>query len=285
VKNIIDKFYRSLVEAGWLSVGPSESSHLLLSQFVTVNFPGATLYKKGGAGEREKEKRREEEKSRQRDGEERELLSLQLPEIKFPPQVSRTNLLASDLSTPVMAEVASAQVAPPSSAEDLYQEAVVLYEQGRYAEAVKKLEDLLARQHENAPAYALLARAYANQGQLAQALEYCQKALVADKLNAGYYYLRATILQEQGAVGEAIQSLKRALYLDHDFVLAHFALGNLVRQQSKQSGAGVLPASKHFANALQLLRNYRPTDVLPESEGITAGRLAAIITTMTEGQG
>jgi chemotaxis protein methyltransferase CheR len=119
---------------------------------------------------------------------------------------------------------------------------------------------------------ALLARAYANQGHLAAALEWCDKAIAADKLNAGLRYLRATIRQEQGANDEAMVSLKQALYLDPNFVLAHFALGNLALRQGK-----LKESDKHFANALWLLSAYRPEDVLPESEGVTAGRLMQII--------
>lgn len=45
-KNVIQNLYRSLVEGGWLIVSPSETSHLLFSQFVTVNFPEVVIYKK-----------------------------------------------------------------------------------------------------------------------------------------------------------------------------------------------------------------------------------------------
>jgi len=121
--------------------------------------------------------------------------------------------------------------------------------------------------------YSLLVRAYADQGLIKEALEWCEKAIAADTLNPGLYYLKATILQEQGAIEEAIGSLKRALYLDQDFVLAHFALGNLALQQGKFKASG-----KHFNNALSLLKIYGQEEVLPESEGITAGRLREIIT-------
>jgi len=76
---------------------------------------------------------------------------------------------------------------------------------------------------------------------------------------------------------KAIGALKRALYLAPDLVLAHFALGNLCLQQShfKES-------NRHLRNALLLLRKYPPEGVVPESEGITAGKLVEMITAMTE---
>jgi chemotaxis protein methyltransferase CheR len=120
-----------------------------------------------------------------------------------------------------------------------------------------------------------LARAYANLGKLSEATEWCKKAIEEDKINPGSHYLLATIQQEQGHVEEAVKSLRRALYLDQNFVLAYFALGNLTRQQGK-----VKEAKKYFDNALSLLSADHQEVVLPESDGITAGRLMEIIQTM-----
>ena len=83
------------------------------------------------------------------------------------------------------------------------------------------------------------------------------------------------ILQERGQVEEAAKSLQRALYLDQDFVLAHFALGNLYKQQGK-----IKESDRHFKTALVLLRMFKNDEILPESEGITAGRLSEIITSI-----
>lgn len=119
---------------------------------------------------------------------------------------------------------------------------------------------------------ALLARSYADQGRLSEALEWCEKALSTDKLNPSLYYLRATILQEQGTLKEAITALKQALYLDQNLVVAHFALGNLALRQGKPK-----ESEKHFENALSLLSRCNREEILPESEGLTAGRLLETI--------
>ena len=39
---------------------------------------------------------------------------------------------------------------------------------------------------------------------------------------------------------------------------------------------------KYFKNAVELLTTYMPEDVLPESDGITAGRLLEIIKLMSD---
>ena len=122
-----------------------------------------------------------------------------------------------------------------------------------------------------------LTRELANQGRLAEAVAAADKLVRAEKLNPVAHYLRAMILLEQGALPEADQALQRAVYLDHKFVIAHFALGNLARSAGRRKAA-----DKHFTNVLQLLDRYGQDDILPESEGLTAGRLAEIINSMRE---
>ncbi|MDO8680797.1 MAG: CheR family methyltransferase [Acidobacteriota bacterium] len=112
----------------------------------------------------------------------------------------------------------------------------------------------------------------ANQGRLDEAIEWCRKAITADKLNPAHRYLLATIQQELGQSEVAVQSLMRALYLDPDFVLAHFALGNLRLSQGRHR-----EAQRHFDNTLTLLRARPRDEILPEAEGLTAGRLGEII--------
>jgi chemotaxis protein methyltransferase CheR len=265
-KKVVHNLYRALAEGGWLIVSPSETSHVLFAQFLTVDTAGGIFYKKDGT---------------------------RLPlTAKFPSRETSSNAL-DDVRRgvwlpPGEASVASGLevVSPPSVQEGTgeeppiaaprqtpYMEALALYQQGRYAEVADTLSARCADAHADTLALALLARAYANQGQLTDARQWCEKALAADKLNAGLHYLHATILQEQGTVDEAVGALKRALYLDQHCVLAHWALGALARRQ------GRLQASRqHVAHALALLSAYRRDEILPDAEGITAGRLRDIIT-------
>ncbi len=115
-------------------------------------------------------------------------------------------------------------------------------------------------------------RAMANEGRLDEALNLCDQATGTYKLEAGLYYLKATILQELNRVDDAIVSLKQALYLDQNFVLARYSLGNLtIRQGNVEAG------KRQYKNVLILLAGLGEDDVLPESEGMTAGRFREII--------
>jgi chemotaxis protein methyltransferase CheR len=259
-RDVIHNFYRCLGEDGWLIVSAVEASQVLFSEFRTMNFPGLTLYRKTETIEK-------------------------APPVNILPspieirqaQATEFRQKIPEIQTPVQAPI-SPEPGPVPSLPDFYQEALRSYEQGHYAAAVEKLTKSTGDESGlDAKAMSLLARAYANQGKLSDAVEWCEKAISADRVDPGSHYLLATVLQEQGQTGEAVASLKRTLYLDQDFVPAHFLLGNLARQQGK-----LRESRKHFENTLSILKAYRQEDILPESEGMTAGRLNEIIQTMIE---
>jgi chemotaxis protein methyltransferase CheR len=269
-KKVVHNLYHALAEGGWLIVSPSETSQLLFAAFQTVNIPGAILYRKASAGS---------------------------PSIAaVPPQAPRSQTHAAEMSEPwpsalpdveataqevVPRQTGAADAIPAASSTGLpqnsYMQALELYQQGRYAEVANRLSELCAPDHTNAQAMALLARACANQGRLAEARRWCDRALAADRLNAGLYYLQATILQEQGVLEETILALKRTLYLDPHFVLAHCALGTLAWRQKR-----LKDAAKHFEHAMSLLSARQQDEILPESDGMTAGRLREIIAYMSQ---
>lgn len=128
---------------------------------------------------------------------------------------------------------------------------------------------------DDATSLAHLCRLKANEGKLTEALELSEQAIASDKLNAGLHYLRAAVLQEQGELLKAARSLRRALYLDQDYALAHFALGNLALREGKMA-----ESQRHFENALLLLSKLPADYVLPDTDGMSAGRLAEVITSM-----
>ena len=115
-------------------------------------------------------------------------------------------------------------------------------------------------------------RALADQGKLEEALAACEEAIAADKLDPELHYLRAIILQEQNREAEATISFKAALYLDPNLARAHFALGNLLLRRGNRRAA-----KKCFENVLAILSVCRREEILPESEGLTAGRFREII--------
>jgi len=243
-KEVSRNLYRSLVDGGWLVVSPTETSNILFSSFSAVQFPGVMLYRKIA-------------------GAERGLSSWghQAPVFDTQPDTQ-----------PFQAPL---QPAEPVLAEPLrFALSSRAQEQAGVAVA-SGIGEGLAPKQEDGHALSANARRCANEGRLADAIEWCERAIATDKMNPAHHYLLATVRQEQGQTAAAAQSLMRTLYLDPDFVLAHFGLANMELSLGRRR-----EAKRHFANALTILRAHAHDEILPESEGLTAGRLAEIITSV-----
>jgi chemotaxis protein methyltransferase CheR len=242
-RKLVENLRHALMDEAWLAVSPSEYSQALFSRFAAVNFPGSVLY----------------QKCRGEPVSAPSWTPALAPAFAAPPRPNAITPEAT-IGTPDQLEVAQS-----------------LYGQGRYAEAADTLLASLvngAASGKGAHTFSLLTRALANQGQLADALAWSERWLAADKLDCAAHYLHAMILAEQGEREAARRSLNRALYLRPEFALAHFALGNLARAQGRGE------ANRHFENALQLLRACPADQLLPESDGLDAGRLMEIIATV-----
>jgi chemotaxis protein methyltransferase CheR len=262
MKKVVRQLYRYLATDGWLIVSPTETSQELFAAFATASFGDVTLYKKSA----------------------KQLpVTLALP--AYNEGRSGVQLPAWAIGGPEVLSTSTGPTVPEIQRQKAgsviaelpaisYEEALRSYEQGRYEEAEQAMAALLSQNRNNAQAMLLLARIYANQGKLTEALVWCNKAIATDKMTARAHYLRAAILQEQSSIPEAILALKQAVYAEPQFVLGHFALGNLVLKHGR-----LKESEKHFENVLLLLARYEPEDIVPESDGLSAARLREMIVT------
>lgn len=236
---VIARLHRSLLDGGWLAVSPSEASQALFPQFATRNSPGVILYQKEDANLREA----------------RDIRPPDAPAVFVAHAPAADEWVRSASGEAPFASPPPFVPSPPPP-------------------PVSPVPAPSAPTA-SAPSPATLARTCANEGRLAEALAWCERWIAADKLDPAAHYLRGAILLEHGDPAQARASLQRVVYLQPDFVLAHFALGNLAR-----TGGRSAEADKQFAHALRLLARLPPAEPLPESDNLTAGRLTAIITAM-----
>ena len=115
-------------------------------------------------------------------------------------------------------------------------------------------------------------RLLADKGHLEEALSICNEAIASDKLAPGLYFLRASILQEINKSSEAVASLRQAIYIDPDYIMGHFTLGNLFIRQGN-----ITNAKRYFNNALELLNTISNDVILEESEGLSVKYIREII--------
>ncbi|MEI7881800.1 MAG: CheR family methyltransferase, partial [bacterium] len=238
-KRVASGFYRSLLETGWLFVGPTDTFIYQETEFGPAEEEHITCYRR------------------------------RAPKIKTPLSEVRPH-------TPHPPPSAPLQV---THADQVGKHALSLYHKGRYEEAIALLLNDLAKLAEKHYAtdhdvqnMALLARLYANLGHLKDSLDWCNQAIAHDKVNARYHYLKATILQERGELDKTRETLRRTLFLDQKFIIAQFAMGNVERIAGKN-----VEAQRHFENALGLLKLHTRNELVPESDGLTAGRLEELV--------
>jgi chemotaxis protein methyltransferase CheR len=164
---------------------------------------------------------------------------------------------------------------------EIYEEAKRDYENGNYKASVLKISKILNHQPKSdgmlieTELMTLLAKSHANLGELDHAAFWCKKAVESEKLNPEIRFLQASIFQDAGKIKEAIGSLKHAIYLDPDFIMAHFLMGMLLLGENNAT-----ESRKSLSNALSMLRNKDPEEVIPFSEGMTVARLIETITAL-----
>jgi len=274
VERTTARFQAALREGGWLFVGPTEVDQRFLKGFTCQRFDGAFVLRKT-AGKRE-------------DGHSPCRLPSPAP---APKQVPASVLPRPEptAASPALHPVAVVsedspgadprQGGPQGSVSDCYGEALAMYRAGCYEQAADSVRRALDAGAQPADTLALGARAYANLGRFSEARQFCEQAIAADRLSPQNHYLLSMILEQQGDLAAAATSLQHVLFIDHDFLLAYFALGNLFRQAGDRG-----ESERNFANALRLLERRDPHEVLPEAEGMTAGGLAHMIRGMSKGR-
>jgi chemotaxis protein methyltransferase CheR len=270
---VTNRFYKALNTGGILVVSPVEMSSLIASDFSKIFYSGYTIYHKGTHPE---------------------IVGTDLRHEMSPPVIDSSDLggdlikksgvLSFGQTIPVQEQILIQKVnilmCNPDGA-DLIADGLIdaenLYNKGLFEDAEKLLMGMIRQtEHYNKGLVKILARTKANLGKLNEAAQWCEIALSLDKLDADLHYLLATIMQEQGNDAAATDALKMALYIQHDFVLANFLLGNLKLKAGK-----IASGKKLFRNALLSLSKYDQNEILPYSDGLTAGRFREIIQTMT----
>ena len=264
IEKTVARFRAALRPGGWLFMGPTEVDHHRVEGFTCHIFDGALALRRS-------------EQSRKTA---RAPLSVPAgePAISSGARARRVAVRSATseperflpVGTPGREPEPSAAQAIPDAPQvnDVMQQALLLFDTGAY-EPAAEVALSGARQAEH---LALAARCYANLGRYDEARELCEGSIRLERLNPHSHYLLSMIREQAGDEEGAITSLKQALYLDHDYLLAYFALGNLFRKRGDRQ-----EAEQSFGNALRLLQRLDPNEAIADTKGMTAGMLTHLI--------
>ena len=260
IKSVAQNFHRCLIEGGRLVVSQTELNDDYFPGFEKASHDGAMFFIKPDA-------RRQTGR-----GQGGKPQTVSLPPLRA--VFDQPSPLAVS-AVPAGEGQGEVEICDGAAAEPLYEQADYFFAQGEYYRAEELLTRLIGSSPGHAGALSLMGRVCANQGRLDDALRFLEEAITMDPINPGRHYLHSSILIEMRRRQEAMAALKKAVYIDADFALAWFAMGNLALGSGNR-----VEAKRNFNTALLLLRKHSCDVILPESEGMTAGRLIALIESM-----
>ena len=237
IKNVASKFYKTLVPGGIFLVSPVEASTILNSEFSHFMYQGISIFQKTGAKGR----------------------------LNFSDKPNKSK-------TP-----GKLQIQPNRNlfvGQKIQQnKKIAVVKPAKNKATIKGKPGVLAtpKLTENNNKMLAGVKAKANNGELQLAENLCLQMLKNDKLNEEIYFLLASIYNEMGENSKAIATLERILFLNPEYVMAHFVLGEILIKTDYNSGL------RHFKNALKNLAKRNPDEIVENSDGITVKGLEEII--------
>lgn len=253
-EKIIEKFYQSLNEGGYLIIGHSETLYGMSSGFELVNLGDAFVYRKvnlvGGA--------RPVRESISKGVELKEGVKEQRAGRHLPSKSPRTlSFPRVDSSSPAGLAVGDRRLADvPFDAEASFGQALSYYQKRDYLKALELCQKALPRLSNPARAYHLLGCIYADQGEYEKSKEPLEKALEYDSLLFDAYFKLGIVCIKLEKPKEAIASLKKTAFLNPNFALAHFYLANLYRDFKEDN-----KAKREYENTLKALNSGSKADL------------------------
>jgi chemotaxis protein methyltransferase CheR len=286
IRRIVDRFHESLVEGGWLVVGHAEPSQEIFHRYAVKNFPGTITYQRmksvaPAPAPKPVLKPIEVRQAPQPARAERKPAERK-PADRTPFAPAKRDRGAKKPApgplAPKSVSVRKPAAAPapprPALATSAWnQDVAKLMQEGRADDAVKSLEESIARTPMEPRPYYELAKLHASRLRWEPAEKLIDESLELGPLAPEAHYLRGLIMQELGRVDEASEAFRRSAFLDQNFVLAHFAAAGLFARLG-QTGR----AQKALDTTVALLEGRPPGELVPEGDGLTVERLLDLAT-------
>ena len=249
ISMVLDKFYHTLNNTGYLVTGHAELYGQNLGKFQTKVFSESLVYQRS------------------------EVPLEDCPSFRFSPTLcninQKENTLKQQKVKPLIPyQIKSYQLAPENSKLPAsINTATTLFHQGEYTAAIQEAEELIKQHPHHFDSYCLLAQAWANLGKAEKAIFYCEQAIEIDSLSTHPYYLLAHIAEEKGDANKAKKLLRKIIYLIPTSIDAYLELGDIYQREGDMS-----KAKKMRATAGELL-NQLPSNFIVEPSRNTVSEL------------
>lgn len=267
ILNVANRFYKCLVEGGWLITSPVEVSSEGFIKYNSIYIDGTTILEKNSLANNSINNTLQY------------ISQLSKKVVDKIDAFNHTNVLQSKIhqsqqqhKTTANTTNKTAHKTKDSESSLLLKEAQKYFKRNNYQEAIIVLNEILKLEPNNITAQTLLVQSLANSGNLIEAGKKCEKYLETNNQNAALHYLLATILLELNDTISAEQALRKAIYIDHSLVMAQFEMANLLHKQGNKKAS-----EKHYKNVLNLINSLKDDEVLPYTDGMTSSRMKEIV--------
>lgn len=270
---VINKFYRALKPEGYLMTAHGELHGQKMEGFQVKIFPESLVYQRSLDRVEEKNvtnkyfkynincKNREEDKLR--NSSEKKSSNIFLSNSAVNGGIISSDNIENSTNKPglIISKKVTEEVGKNIVTNSLLAEAKALFENKKYALAIKKAEKAIESAPKNYDAYCLIAKIYANLGKYERAELFCEKALEVEPLSVIPYYLLTHIAEERGEKEKAKSLLKKIIYFCPSSIPAYVELADIY-----QSEGETIRSRKMKNTALELLKKL-PENAIVEYRG------------------
>ncbi len=271
------KFHHLLKDDGYLIVGHAEHSAENFSLFHSRAFPDAIIYQK-----KRKNSRTQEHQAplyvpkkiiveKQADDQAGTYLSSMEKRGSNKTTSNLLDLIKEDGKSDAVPSIPVSyfrQRKTASEESEIFNEALQAFFKKNYELAIDRFLRVIHINQDNARACWMLAHIASNRGDFEEALAWSGRSIKIDPLFKEPYYTRSIIYLARGALDEAMETIKKAIYIDQNFILGHFVMGNIYGLMKR------LTLREKCFNVVRELLASKPSDeVIFEIENLTVGSL------------
>ena len=257
VKHVIEKFYQSLNEEGYLFSGGTETLFGISDKFKMMELEHVLIYKKIPVKELKPAEAR---------------LWPWPPAVRYPvkEEVEIKPMMEEVVAKPKVIEEKFVEPARAlKDAYELYEKAKIAFIKKDYAQTENLARSALEIEPGFQEAHMLLANIFVNQDRFEEAEKECLKAINLNFLSSQPRYLLGLIHKKRAQFKEAVDELRKAIYLNANYSLAHFTLAELYREKGQDE-----EALKAYKNALKALEQESEED-FKEYAGVVSKKVLA----------
>ncbi len=238
VQHVVRKLSEILSEAGYLILGYSETIYQISKEFRSIHTEDTFFYQKLPSETRPWRE-----------------IKVSLPQKRPLARDEWLRIIGSEPYTGPRLDLPRPDLTLPEPAPDrgngeekLWEEGMRLFGQEAFEKAHEVFERMLSRNPDSARGHLGMGFILGNRGEDNDARSTCNRVRELDALMPEVYLLQALLDEKNADLKEAVKNYHRVLWLDPEYIIAYFNLGNLYLCMNREEDA-----RRQFKNALGLL--------------------------------